>query len=96
MRIERLTMFNSYSNAYNNLKIHVANGTLIKSHPKSFTRVYAVGSGTADALHNAQPTAWDNGKYAKCVTLQTMILGDKLLMSEIVMLIDYLESEGVT
>jgi hypothetical protein len=88
-------MFNSYSSAYNHLKINATSGTLIKSHPKSFTFVYPMNSATS--LHDTMPTLRDDKKgnrHRQCVVIQTMILSGNLMISEIVWLDDYLESEA--
>lgn len=89
-------MFNSYARAYNNLSISATSGTLIKSHPKSFTKTYQVNSELSGILNNTTPTLWfqRTREHRECVIIQTMILGEQWLMSEIVWLDDYLESEG--
>lgn len=88
-------MLNSYARAYNNLSISATSGTLIKSHPKSFTRVYQVNSEFSGQLNDINPNVYDRfaRKNRECVVIQTMILGEHWLMSEIVWVSDYLEEQ---
>ena len=88
-------MFNSYARAYNNLSISATSGTLIKSHPKSFTKTYQVNSDLSKFLNCDNPNLYYNqrNQNRECVIIQTMILGEHWLMSEIVWLDDYLEKE---
>lgn len=88
-------MLNSYARAYNNLNISATSGTLIKSHPKSFTSVYEINSTFANRVHGKEPViVVDNYNRKDCVVIQTMVIGSNLLMSEIVWLEDYLDVEG--
>ncbi len=92
-------MFNSYSAAYNNLKINATNGTLIKSHPRSFTKWYHIESELGRKLHDSVPTSdrivnYRHLEYKECVVLQSMIIGDKILLSEVIWLDDYLNVEA--
>ena len=86
-------MLNSYSNAYNNLKINAVSGTLVKSHPKSFIISYYIECPFGKNLNDAIPKILKDGRLKTCVIIQTMLVSDKRLMSEIVWLDDYLESE---
>ena len=86
-------MLNSYSNAYNNLKINAVSGTLVKSHPKSFIVSYDIDSTRGKNLNETIPQMHKDGRLKTCVIIQTMLVSDKRLMSEIVWLDDYLESE---
>ncbi|SDC60373.1 hypothetical protein SAMN04488013_10739 [Marinilactibacillus psychrotolerans] len=85
----------------NSLAINAVSGTLIKSHPKSFFQYYQLGSPMAKQLSGRNPT-YSTGKYGESgysrhpiqesvVILQTMLVGDQYLMSEIVCEKDYLE-----
>ena len=87
-------MLNSYSKAYNNLKINAVSGILVKSHPKSFIVSYDIDSPRGKNLNETNPRICKDGKLKTCVIIQTMLVSDKRLMSEVVWLDDYLESEG--
>lgn len=88
-------MLNSYAKAYSSLNISTTSGTLIKSHPKSFMQSYQINSVFCKELNDVKPTIMVRGDNKECVVIQTMIVGNDWLMSEVVLLEDYLSGGEV-
>ena len=83
-------MLNSYAKAYNSLNISATSGTLIKAHPKSFMQSYQINSVFEKQLNDVKPTIVVRGNHKECIVIQTMVVGNDWLMSEVVWLEDYL------
>jgi len=88
-------MLNSYARAYNSLNISATSGTLIKAHPKSFMKSYQINSVFEKELNDVKPMIRVRGNLKECVVIQTMVVGNDWLMSEVVCLEDYLNGGEV-
>lgn len=76
-------MFNQYTGG--NIKQTITNlpsGTLMKTHPKSWFKMYHLDSPFANKIHDEKSVV---------VTLQSMLVGDMKVLSELVKKDDFLK-----
>lgn len=87
-------MFNSYTTNNNQrLDINAISGSMVKTYTKSFFQVAQMGSPIYRDLMGAEPTFTHGSSYnpktEEVVILQTLILGDKYLMFELIFKKDF-------
>ena len=84
---------NVYNKAFNEIKVNAVSGTLIKSHPKSFFKVFHMDSQYARNLFSEKPFVHVEWKDIEVVVLQSMLTGnDKFnMIAEIVFEKEYLD-----
>lgn len=81
-------MFNSYSSANNtNIKVNAVSGTIVKNFKESFF----VRTKYDSRLFASHPEAYDEniGRYKPAVVIQSMIIGDGIMLSEVMWKSDF-------
>ena len=94
-------MFNTstkiYNESFTNLKINAVGGTLIKSHPNGYfifsnysdSRLFNKLGNSEILISRGRNSPYDD-KYESVIIIQSMLVGDNMVMCEIVKLKDYL------
>ena len=82
-------MFNSYKGGNTNIKVNAVSGTIVKNFAKSFFLRFEIGSSLEKRLFDKTPSLRKIRKSDFCevecpvVVIQSMIIGDKLMLAEV-------------
>ena len=83
-------MFNSYKGGDTNIKVNAVSGTMVKNFKDSFFLSFEIGSSLEKRLFNKEPKLSypnkDDYNYPReepVVVIQTMIIGDKIMLAEV-------------
>lgn len=84
-------MFNSYSyrGGDTNIKVNAVSGTMVKNFAKSFFLRFEIGSRMENKLFDKEPKLqrkhedYDFDVDRPVVVIQSMIIGDKLMLAEV-------------
>lgn len=77
-------MFNTYRGGDTNIKVNAVSGTMVKNFAKSFFLRFAIGSSMEEKLFSKEPrlTKSYSGEFP-VVVIQSMIIGDGLMIAEV-------------
>lgn len=77
-------MFNSYSSVSNmNIKVNAVSGTAVKNFKESFFIRCEAGTTRLNELFSSEPMAYDGNRYRPAVVIQSMIIGDGVMLVEV-------------
>ena len=82
-------MFNTYRGGDTNIKVNAVSGTMVKNFAKSFFLRFSIGSIMEERLFNKNPSLKRPTEGYSCdvecpvVVIQSMIIGDKLMLAEV-------------
>lgn len=77
-------MFNTYRGGDTNIKVNAVSGTIVKNFAKSFFLRFAIGSSMEEKLFSKEPRLAKSyqGEFP-VVVIQSMIIGDELMIAEV-------------
>lgn len=82
--LEVITIFNTYRGGDTNIKVNAVNGTIVKNFKESFFLRFEIGSSLENRLFSKNPKlAKHYSDEYPVVVIQSMIIGDKLMVAEV-------------
>lgn len=82
-------MFNSYKGGDTNTKINAVSGTLVKTYDKSFFVRVELGTDMESRLFDSNARMFRKGHLEQVVVIQSMIVGENMMLSELMWKEDY-------
>lgn len=78
-------MFNNYTyrGGDTNIKVNAVNGTIVKNFKESFFLRFEIGSSMERELFSKKPQLIKDYSNEPVVVIQSMIIGDKLMLAEV-------------
>lgn len=78
-------MFNNYTyrGGDTNIKVNAVNGTIVKNFKESFFLRFEIGSSMERELFSKRPQLIKDYSNEPVVVIQSMIIGDKLMLAEV-------------
>lgn len=78
-------MFDTYrgGNTNTNIKVNAVNGTIVKNFKESFFLRFEIGSSMERELFSKNPNLIKDYSSEPVVVIQSMIIGDKLMLAEV-------------
>ena len=79
-----IVIFNTYRGGDTNIKVNAVNGTIVKNFKESFFLRFEIGSSLENRLFSKKPKLPKNySDEYPVVVIQSMIIGDKLMVAEV-------------
>lgn len=82
-------MFNTYNAGDTNIKVNAVSGTIVKNYRKSFFIRFSIGSTYEEKLFSSEPKAYNGRWYEPAVVIQSMLIGEKLMVAEVMWKADF-------